>query len=45
MTTEINPDVTDYIFSKLDFNPTEKQEPILNCRKRFILVAGGEQAG
>ena len=45
MTTEINPDVTDYIFSKLDFTPTEKQKPILNCRKRFILVAGGEQAG
>ena len=44
-TSEINTDVTDYIFSKLDFNPTEKQEPILNCRKRFILVAGGEQAG
>ena len=45
MTTASNPDVTEYLFSKLNFTPTEKQVPILNCRKRFVLVAGGEQAG
>jgi len=39
------PHITEYLFSKLAFEPTGKQEPILNCRKRFILVAGGEQAG
>jgi len=39
------PGITEYLFSKLDFNPTEKQKPILESRKRFILVAGGEQAG
>jgi len=37
--------VTEYIFSKLDFLPTTLQSDILNCRKRFVLVAGGEQAG
>ena len=45
MTTLTNPGITEYLFSKLDFNPTEKQMPILESRKRFILVAGGEQAG
>lgn len=45
MTTIPKPEITDYIFDRLDFNPTEKQKPILECRKRFILVAGGEQAG
>ena len=45
MTTSNSPDVTEYIFSKLNFEPTEKQSPILDCRTRFILVAGGEQAG
>ena len=39
------PHISDYLFSKLNFEPTEKQMPILDCRKRFILVAGGEQAG
>ena len=39
------PHISDYLFSKLSFEPTEKQMPILDCRKRFILVAGGEQAG
>ena len=45
MTTLTNPGITEYLFSKLDFTPTEKQKPILESRKRFILVAGGEQAG
>ena len=44
MTTLAEPGIVEYLFSKLDFTPTEKQEPILSCRKRFILVAGGEQA-
>ena len=39
------PQITEYLFSKLNFEPTERQVPILDCRKRFILVAGGEQAG
>ena len=43
--TTTSPDVTEYIFSKLKFTPTDKQKPILDSRKRFILVAGGEQAG
>ena len=38
-------DITGYLFSKVGFEPTEKQTPIIECRKRFILVAGGEQAG
>lgn len=38
-------DLTGYLFSKVGFEPTEKQTPIIECRKRFILVAGGEQAG
>jgi hypothetical protein len=37
--------ITEYLFKKLKFEPTEAQTPILECRKRFILVAGGEQAG
>ena len=37
--------VIEYIFSKLDFLPTPLQSEILTCRKRFVLVAGGEQAG
>ena len=43
--TTANTDITEYLFSKLEFEPTEKQKPILESRKRFILVAGGEQAG
>ena len=38
-------DITEYLFSRVGFEPTEKQIPIIECRKRFILVAGGEQAG
>ena len=46
MTTQANtPEIVDYLFSRVDFEPTEKQRPIMECRKRFILVAGGEQAG
>ena len=37
--------VTDYIFSRLEFLPTPLQAQILRSRKRFVLVAGGEQAG
>jgi hypothetical protein len=46
MTTATRSDnLTEYLFSKVGFEPTEKQSPIIECRKRFILVAGGEQAG
>ena len=33
------------IYGKVDFTPTELQKPILDSKKRFTLVAGGEQAG
>ena len=33
------------LFDIIDFHPTEEQLRILNSDKRFILVAGGEQAG
>ena len=39
------PGITEYIFSKLEFMPTPLQADILGSRKRFTLVAGGEQAG
>ena len=39
------PTVNDYIFSKLEFLPTPLQSDIIVCYKRFVLVAGGEQAG
>ena len=47
MTTKEAPkrNVVDVLYDKVDFVPTELQSPILNSRKRFILVAGGEQAG
>tara|TARA_Y100001951_G_scaffold100546_1_gene104109 strand:- start:1734 stop:3092 length:1359 start_codon:yes stop_codon:yes gene_type:complete len=35
----------DFLYNKVGFAPTELQKPILESRKRFILVAGGEQAG
>ena len=38
-------DVRGYLYSKVGFAPTPEQQPILDCDKRFILVAGGEQAG
>ena len=33
------------LYEKIGFSPTELQKDILNSRKRFILVAGGQQAG
>jgi len=36
---------TEFIFNHIGFNPTDLQKPILNSKKRFTLVAGGEQAG
>ena len=45
--TQVKPNnkVTDYIFSRLGFDGTDLQADILECSKRFVLVAGGEQAG
>ena len=34
-----------YLYKKVSFDPTEEQKVILDSDKRFILVAGGEQAG
>ena len=34
-----------YLYKKVGFDPTEEQKVILDSDKRFILVAGGEQAG
>ena len=42
--TSVN-ELADFIYDKVDFAPTDLQKPILKSRKRFILVAGGEQAG
>ena len=42
--SQIN-ELADYIYEKIGFTPTPLQQPILASRKRFILVAGGEQAG
>lgn len=33
------------VFEQIGFKPHPAQEPILACRKRFILVTGGGQAG
>ena len=44
MTTQ-TVDSASYIYNKIGFDPTEAQKPILESKKRFILVAGGEQAG
>ena len=38
-------DVVKALYNMVDFKPTEAQTPILNSKKRYILVAGGEQAG
>jgi hypothetical protein len=38
-------DVRSYLYEKVGFAPTPEQERILRSDKRFILVAGGEQAG
>ena len=37
--------VVDYLFDKVEFEPTPLQRGILDCRKRYVLVSGGEQAG
>jgi hypothetical protein len=33
------------VFQQIGFSPHPAQEPILACRKRFVLVTGGGQAG
>ena len=38
-------DVVNALYSMVGFTPTKAQLPILNSDKRYILVAGGEQAG
>ena len=37
--------VQDYLLQKVGFTPWGSQKPILECNKRFMLVAGGDQAG
>ena len=39
------PAIVDYLFDKVQFEPTELQRGILGSRKRYVLVSGGEQAG
>tara|TARA_R110002020_G_scaffold58394_7_gene160133 strand:- start:52 stop:1407 length:1356 start_codon:yes stop_codon:yes gene_type:complete len=38
-------EVVDELYKRVEFFPTDLQKPILTSRKRFTLVAGGEQAG
>ena len=48
MITQTTPkihEVVDELYKIIDFAPTDLQKPILSSRKRFVLVAGGEQAG
>jgi hypothetical protein len=45
MVTATKPELTEYLYEKVGFKPTPTQRPVLDCKKRFILVAGGEQAG
>ena len=45
MATDASVDVRKYLYDKVEFAPTPEQERILRSDKRFILVAGGEQAG
>jgi hypothetical protein len=45
MTTAQGPVLRDYLFTKVNYVPTEEQRVILNSKYRFNLVAGGEQAG
>ena len=37
-------DVVNALYNMVNFKPTKAQLPILNSDKRYILVAGGEQA-
>ena len=45
MTTGASVDIRKYLYEKVGFTPTPEQQRILHSDKRFILVAGGEQAG
>ena len=45
MATQTATNVAEYMYKVVGFEPTEAQKPILESKKRFILVAGGEQAG
>ncbi len=38
-------ELEDYLYKKVNFDPTAEQKVILDSDKRFVLVAGGEQAG
>jgi hypothetical protein len=44
MTTDVTT-ATKFVFEKVGYDPTVAQKPIIFSDKRFILVAGGEQAG
>ena len=39
------PSPVDFLFEKIGFSPTPEQKAILDCPKRFVLVAGGDQSG
>jgi len=45
MTQKTAHDVLEYLYDRVGFVPTAAQTPIMASRKRFVLVAGGEQAG
>lgn len=45
MTTETAIDTTAVLFDRVGFKPLPAQAKILACGKRFVQVAGGEQAG
>ena len=43
--TTTTPKLRDFLYERVEFEPTEEQLVILNSTYRFNLVAGGEQAG
>ena len=43
--TTATKDITDILFERVGFEPYSNQEAVLRCGCRYILVAGGEQAG
>ena len=43
--TQTQNELTDFLYEKVGFEPTDEQRVILDSNKRFTLVAGGEQAG
>ena len=43
--TQTQSELTDFLYEKVGFDPTDEQRVILDSDKRFTLVAGGEQAG